>query len=73
MPEERNYIRDEIVTALVNSIDALKKDRAAQNLLEVVKMKIFGDVTKLELLHFVLYHTQRHVHQLKKILEALKK
>ena len=34
-------------------------------------LPVFGEITKLELLHFVLYHTQRHIHQLKKILAAI--
>jgi len=35
-------------------------------LAEIIALPIFGEVTKLELLYFVLYHTQRHIHQLKK-------
>lgn len=27
----------------------------------------FADFTRLELLHFIVYHTQRHIHQLKNI------
>jgi hypothetical protein len=31
----------------------------------------FSEYTRLELLHFVLYHTQRHIHQLKNIRKHL--
>lgn len=30
----------------------------------------FGDLTRLELCYFIVFHTQRHIHQLKKILNA---
>ena len=72
VPEERDYIREDVISSLTNSINNLKDDRSNQNLFEVINMKIFGEVTKLELLHFVLYHTQRHVHQLKNIQKAFK-
>lgn len=35
------------------------------------QVPVLGHVTKLEALHFVLYHTQRHIHQLKNIRRAL--
>ncbi len=72
VPEERDYIREDVISSLTDSINNLKDDRSNQNLFEVINMKIFGEVTKLELLHFVLYHTQRHVHQLKNIQKAFK-
>ena len=31
----------------------------------------FGDISKLEILHFVLFHTQRHLRQIKLIHEEL--
>ena len=40
------------------------------NLSEMISHSLFGEVTKLELLHFVVYHTQRHIHQLKKIFDT---
>lgn len=30
-----------------------------------------GELTKMELIYFVIYHTQRHIHQLKNILQKL--
>ena len=41
------------------------------NLSEMINHPAFGDITKFEILHFVLYHTQRHIHQLEKIFLAV--
>lgn len=71
VPEVKNYDKDEVVIVLKNSIDKLKNARCKVTLTEIINLPVFGEVTKLELLHFVLYHTQRHNHQLKKILKTL--
>jgi hypothetical protein len=71
VPENKNYNKEEVITTLQSSIDRLKKARTKVNLIEIIDLPMFGEVTKLELLHFVLYHTQRHNHQLKKILKTL--
>lgn len=36
-----------------------------------VEVKALGAPTRLELIHFVNVHTKRHIHQLKRILQAL--
>ena len=73
VPEKKNYDKDEVIIVLKNSIDKLKDTRSKVILSEIINLPVFGEVTKLELLHFVLYHTQRHNHQLKGIIKALKK
>lgn len=70
VPEEKSYDKDEVVKDLNNSIDNLKVARNEVDLVEIIALPIFGEITKLELLYFVLYHTQRHLHQLKKILHT---
>ena len=35
------------------------------------ELPVFGKLTRLEYLHFILFHTQRHHHQLKNIVHAL--
>ena len=37
------------------------------------ELPIYGFLTGWEALHFILYHTQRHIHQLKNILKKIKK
>lgn len=73
VPEKTKYEKDEVVEVLNNSINKLKDLRGKVSLTEIIALPIFGEVTKLELLYFVLYHTQRHIHQLNKMLAALKR
>lgn len=72
VPEKKKYDHDEVIKVLINSIDKLEALRSKAVLVEIIDLPIFGEVTKLELLYFVLYHTQRHIHQLNKMLGALK-
>ena len=72
VPEKGYYNKEEIIEGLKKSIEQLQDMRMEKDLSEIISLPIFGEVTKLELLHFVLYHTQRHIHQLKKILKAIK-
>ena len=73
VPEEKEYDKDEVMKAIGVSVNKLKYARNEVNLSEIINLPIFGEVTKLELLYFVLYHTQRHIHQLKKIIKGFKK
>ena len=71
IPDKKEYKKDTVIEQLKNSIKQLKQLRSNTNLIEIIDLPIFGKVTKLEILHFVLYHTQRHIHQLKEILLLL--
>ena len=73
VPEKKKYDKDEVMKAIGASINKLKYARNEVNLSEIINLPIFGEITKLELLYFVLYHTQRHIHQLKKIIKGFKK
>lgn len=70
-PEDRPYRKEESVKELEHSIESLVDVCETIDLKEVVEGLPLGPITKLELLHFVLYHTQRHLSQLKKIAAAL--
>jgi hypothetical protein len=72
VPEKRTYTRQASIDELKQAAATLTTNAEATALDEEVKGLPMGDVTKLELLHFVLYHTQRHQHQFKKIMGALK-
>jgi hypothetical protein len=72
IPEEGSYNKDEIIESLKRSVERLQAARDKQNLPDVITLPPFGEITKLELLHFVLYHTMRHIHQLKNIIHPLK-
>ena len=71
IPEEGLHRKESVLRNLDQSYEAFNKATALTDLREEVKGLPLGDVTKLELLHFVLYHTQRHLHQLQKICDAV--
>jgi hypothetical protein len=72
-PAEGFYEKEKLITKLKKSIEQLKEQWNKVNLAEILSLPAFGEITKLELLYFVLYHTQRHVHQLKKIIWVINK
>ena len=69
VPEEMIYKKQASIEELNKSFNRFKE---SANLYELVEGLPLGPITKLEIIHFVLYHTQRHLHQMKKICEALK-
>lgn len=71
IPDKKEYKKEAVVEQLDSSIGQLKQLRNEINPVEIINLPIFGEITKLEILHFVLYHTQRHVHQLKNILQSI--
>jgi len=72
IPEEGPYQKKFISEELIGSFGRLKENTNNANLTDIVNGLPFGQVTKLEMLHFVLYHTERHLHQMTKICEAVK-
>lgn len=71
VPEKKEYKKEAVVEQLKNSIEQLKRLRTKAELSETINLPAFGEITKLEILYFVLYHTQRHLHQLKNILSII--
>ncbi len=71
LPTKNTYQKETIVSELKKSIAQLTQLRDKVNLSEMISIPTFGETTKLELLYFVLYHTQRYVHQLKNIRAVL--
>jgi len=67
LPSRDIYQKKLVVDTLATSIAELKELSRHINLFEIISHPIFGDITKLELVHFVVYHTQRHLRQLKNI------
>ena len=72
IPENEVYEKDSSLKALNQSFEKLKENVNKTDLNDLVEGLPFGPTTKLELLHFVLYHTERHLHQMRKICAALK-
>lgn len=71
VPEKGKHNKDEVLQALTASIKNIKELRNQTNLAEIIDLPAFGAITKLELLYFVLYHTQRHVRQLRNIITSV--
>jgi hypothetical protein len=71
LPEEGPHTKETVLQQLRQAEEALQKATAGARLDDLVKELPFGDATKLELLHFALYHTRRHAHQLQAIVAAL--
>jgi hypothetical protein len=72
LPTRDIYNKESLITDLKNSIEKLQELGNTVNLSETINHPVFGDISKQEILHFVVYHTQRHIHQLKNIFEKVK-
>jgi hypothetical protein len=67
IPSEQPGSKQEVIAAIRNTRDRLM-DAATTLDLTMTCLEAppsFAEFTRLELLHFIVYHTQRHVHQLK--------
>ena len=68
LPSQDEYEKDTLIAKLSSAFEQLKERANVVNLSGMITHPAFGDVTKLELLYFVLYHTKRHLRQVKNIL-----
>ncbi|MES2646413.1 MAG: DinB family protein [Bacteroidota bacterium] len=73
LPTHHNYEKDLLVNKLKTAFSQLEERSNAVNLCGMISHPAFGDVTKLELLYFVLYHTKRHLQQVKNIVYIVTK
>lgn len=72
VPEPGPYKKEAVIAALKKSNEKVKDNMDKTEPGEMINLPAaFGEITKLELFHFVLYHTTRHVHQLKNIIKQL--
>lgn len=71
VPGNGSYRSEAVVAALKKSNLLLRENAAITNLAEMIQLPALGEMTKMELLYFVLYHTQRHIYQLKQIVKHL--
>jgi len=65
IPEDKKYNKKESIKSLEEGRDKIAQLANTVDLTEVVPNPILGDLTKSEYLHFIVYHTKRHIHQLK--------
>jgi len=71
LPAQETYNREIIISDLRNSFEKLRALSNNIDLSETINHVVFGDITKLEIVHFVVYHTQRHIYQLKNIFQKV--
>jgi DinB superfamily len=71
LPTKEMYERETVVHELKTSIDRLLDVAKREDPFQIIHHAIFGDITRLETLYFVVYHTQRHIHQLQNIQKAI--
>ena len=67
IPAKIFYHKEEIIRNVKTSFAQLNKISNTVDLSEAIVDPALGEITKLEMLHFAIYHTQRHIHQLTKI------
>jgi len=71
IPEERTYNKQASIEELQHAFEKFITNATGTNVNEIIEGLPMGTVTKLELIHFIIYHTKRHIHQLEKISKAL--
>jgi len=71
VPDNGPFEREKIIDDLTICFKDLKFYSSNTNLNEGIDGGPLGSITKYELLHFVLYHSQRHLRQMKRIYEAV--
>jgi hypothetical protein len=73
IPEAKNYGKASLLHALNSSFTNIvhsAKTLAADKTCTGFELPVLGYLTRLEAIAFVTYHTQRHIHQLKKMNRA---
>ena len=73
IPENLVYKKQPAIDELNKSFSEFKANASRANLNEQVEGLPLGPITKLEIIHFVLFHTQRHLYQMENICAALKR
>ncbi len=71
LPSKDVYNKEALIQNIYNSFAQLNKISHTADLSEMIVHPALGEIKKLEMLHFVVYHTQRHIHQLKNITEKV--
>jgi len=70
VPEKMRYSKQSLIKEFEAALSPLTRIKNV-NGNELITGLPLGPTTKLELLHFILYHIQRHLIQMKRITEAL--
>jgi hypothetical protein len=71
IPVEGTHDKEALISAFKAGRDQLGKAIKTLDLTATCHLPIFGEPTRLELIAFVIFHTQRHTNQVKRIAEKL--
>jgi hypothetical protein len=70
VPYNKEYSKDNLLHALEKMKASVSKAVSDLDLTQTClafELPVYGRLTRLEAIYFVIYHTQRHAHQLKRI------
>lgn len=71
LPAKDVYEKEVLIHHLERSFSTIKEASDQTDLAVLINHPAFGDISKLEILYFVWFHTQRHLQQVKNILHYL--
>lgn len=71
VPDAGPFDKQQVIDGLSAAFKDLDFYSRNTGLSELLDGGLLGDISKYELLHFVLYHSQRHLRQMKRIYEAV--
>ena len=71
LPTQQLYDKNVLIHHFNQAFNQLNETAKSTDLSGMIKHPAFGDITKLELLYFVLYHTMRHHQQMLDFIEIL--
>ncbi|GAA4315272.1 hypothetical protein GCM10023149_11810 [Mucilaginibacter gynuensis] len=70
VPEDTDFKKADLLNDLQHIEQTIQKDIKTMDLSKTCTsfaLPVYGNLTRLEAIYFVIYHTQRHIHQLKNI------
>ena len=73
-PEDKSYDKKVLVDNLERTIAQIRDTASRLDLTETCtafSLPVYGEMTRLEWIYFIVYHTQRHTRQLKTIAQTL--
>lgn len=74
VPPKTSYKREELLKSLGDIKEKINRGIETLALTKTClafELPVYGFLTRLEAIHFVLYHTQRHIHQLRNIFKKV--
>ena len=71
IPSATTHEKDSLMEAFTTGREQIGNAIKSLDLTTSCQMPIFGEPTRLELIYFVIFHTQRHTNQVKRISEKL--